>query len=255
MAEMQQAKKFLFKSNFDDAPSNNGSVKPPQMFTEEDLEAARKQGVQEGTAAGRREIEAKTENVTAMTLQKIGKGILDLSAAQSQSHQSNARNAAELAKAITRKVLPEISRHGALAEIEAMVCKCLGDHFDEPRIVIRVHDSLLDSLRTCLDTTAANAGFAGKFVLLAEDSLQITECRVEWADGGAERDEARLWKEIEEATQRFISQLGENAASHATQTQQETPALTKNKDVSNAQENAAQKEIPGSKIPGENHER
>ena len=254
---MQQAKKFLFKSNFDDAPSNNGRVKPTRMFTEEDLATARKQGLEEGMVAGRRESEAETENITAVALQAIGKGILDLSAAQSQTRKSNAQDAAELAKTITQKVLPEISRHGALTEIEAMVCKCLTDHFDEPRIVIRVHDSLLDGLRACLDTTAANAGFAGKFVLLAEDGLQITDCRVEWADGGAERDEAHLWREIEEATQRFISQLGENPSSNAIETtpQPETPALIKNKDVSNAQENAAQKEIPDSKIPGETHER
>ncbi len=254
---MQQAKKFLFKSNFDDAPSNNGRVKAAQIFTEEDLATARKQGFKEGTAAGRQESEATTESITAIALQTIGKSILDLSVAQSQTRKSNARDATELAKSITRKVLPEISRHGALTEIEAMVCKCLTDHFDEPRIVIRVHDSLLDGLRTCLDTTAANAGFAGKFVLLAEDGLQVTDCRVEWADGGAERDEAHLWQEIEEATQRFISQLGEDPSSNAIETtpQPETPTLTKNKDVSDTQENGAQKEIPDSKIPGETHER
>jgi len=249
--EMQQAKKFLFKSNFDDTPSNNGSIRSPQMFTEEDLATARKQGFEEGTVAGRRETEAEAANLTAITLQEIGKGILDLGAAQSQTSESNARDAVELAKAVTRKVLPEISKHGALIEIEAMVCKCLTDHFDEPRIVIRVHDDILDGLRTCLNTTAANAGFAGKFVLLAEERLRTTDCRVEWADGGAERDEAHLWQEIEEATQRFISQLGGDTSSHALeiQPQPEIPTLTKNKNASDAQENTA------SKISGENHER
>ena len=245
---MQQAKKFLFQANFDDMSSNNGSIESSPIFTEEDIATARKQGFEEGMAAGRKTTEAETTNLTAHMLEAIGKDILSLNSDQSKARQSSAREAAELAVAITRKVLPEISRHGALIEIEAMVCKCLTDRFDEPRIVIRVHDSLLDSLRTCLDATAAKAGFAGKFILLAEDGIQPMNCRVEWADGGAERDEAFLWQAIEEATKRFISQLGQDATSPALPpSKPETPALTENRNVSGAQENQAQ-------IPGETHE-
>ena len=46
---------------------------------------------------------------------------------------------------------------------------------------------------------AASTGFPGKLVILGDESLAGSDCRVEWADGGAERDTARTWQEIEAA--------------------------------------------------------
>ncbi|MGB1548282.1 MAG: hypothetical protein ACPHIA_07125 [Alphaproteobacteria bacterium] len=257
---------------------------PEASFTEEDLAAAREEGMAEGKAAGRKEAEAETERLTADALKKISEHMATLGAAQSEASKSNAREASELAMAVARKVMPEISKHGAIIEIEAMVRQCLADRFEEPRVVIRVHDSLLDSLRTRIDSAAANAGFAGKLVLLADDSLQGADCRVEWADGGAERDEERLWKDIEESARRLIGQLEKDSSfrvkprSAPSEVKKETPdeneasttaeatdapATTENQDPEepSAQEAPAEPietedlaEIEASESRGENHE-
>lgn len=208
---MEQAKKFLFEVNFED-PLNDVHEEPLATFTEEELAAARQEGVDEGKAAGRKEAEAETERLAANVLKKISEHIATLDAAQSEASKSNAHDASQLAMTVAQKVIPEISKHGALIEIEAMVHKCLADRFDEPRVVVRVHDSLLDNLRAQIDSVAASAGFAGKLILLADDSLQIADCRVEWADGGADRDEERLWKEIEETVCRLTDQLRKDGA-------------------------------------------
>ncbi len=42
-------------------------------------------------------------------------------------------------------------------------------------------------------------------VLFADESLKPEDCRVEWADGGVERDVGRLWREVEQAVARFAS--------------------------------------------------
>jgi len=252
---MQQAKKFLFESDFDNG-GPDGAGGPVPSFTKDDLAAARQQGVEEGKILGRQDAEAAIENLSANALVAIGKSLATLDAAQSQASKSNARDAAELAMAVTRKVLPEISKRGALTEIEAMVCKCLADRFDEPRVVIRTHDSLLDSLRTRIEAAAANAGFTGKFALLAEEGLKVTDCRVEWADGGAERDEARLWKEIEETAQRFLHQLDQQTPADATApAQTPAPAMPENKDQDVALENETEEKVQADESPGENHER
>ena len=44
---------------------------------------------------------------------------------------------------------------------------------------------------------ALERGFAGKLILIAEDNLGPSDCRVEWADGGAERLYERLFAQIE----------------------------------------------------------
>ncbi|MCE2510829.1 MAG: hypothetical protein J4G10_07650 [Alphaproteobacteria bacterium] len=211
---MQQAKKFLFEANFEN-PLNDLREEPVRAFTEEDLAAAQKKGFDEGKSEGRKEAEAETDRQAVNALEQISKHLASLNAAQSEASKSNAREASELAMTVARKVIPEISKHGALVEIEAMVRQCLADRFEEPRVVIRVHDSLLDNLRTRIDAVAENAGFPGKLILLADEALHDADCRVEWADGGAERDEERIWKDIEESARRLIGQFEKDGSFRA----------------------------------------
>ena len=49
---------------------------------------------------------------------------------------------------------------------------------------------------------SAQSGYEGKIVLIAEEALLPGDARVEWADGGAERDSARLWRQIDEIVAR-----------------------------------------------------
>jgi flagellar assembly protein FliH len=37
--------------------------------------------------------------------------------------------------------------------------------------------------------------------------MNAADCRVEWADGGAERDSEWMWSQIEGVVQRFLSGL------------------------------------------------
>lgn len=259
---MQPTKKFLFEIDFADPAALKRIGQAVPTYTEAEIEEARRKSFEDGKAAGRKEAEADTERLAAKALNVVGDRMAKLEAVQSEASKSNARDAAELAMTVARKVIPEISERGALTEIEAMVRKCLADRFDEPRVVVRVHDSLLDGLRARIDSTAAMAGFAGKLVLLADDSLNLTDCRIEWADGGAEKDEARLWKEIEEAARRFTDQLEKVALPAAekppTATQKAEPVIP----IAGKSKKTEPEAVPGEKPeafrvsqdPGENDE-
>ncbi len=83
-----------------------------------------------------------------------------------------------------------------------MLARFLETMHAEPRVVVRLHDSLLDPLRERLEPVTAAAGYDGRIVLLADPGLAVGDCRVEWADGGIERDSERLWREVEAALAR-----------------------------------------------------
>jgi len=70
---------------------------------------------------------------------------------------------------------------------------------DEPRLVIRVADAMLDPVTTRLTALAEQQGHTAKLVFIADATLAPADCRIEWADGGAERDIARLWGDIDRA--------------------------------------------------------
>uniref|UniRef100_UPI001953195E FliH/SctL family protein n=1 Tax=Escherichia coli TaxID=562 RepID=UPI001953195E len=72
-------------------------------------------------------------------------------------------------------------------------------------LVVRVHDDLLEDARTELTRLAAERGFAGRLVILAEPIIAPGDCRIEWSTGGIvlDRDETAL--RIAEAVQRYLS--------------------------------------------------
>jgi flagellar assembly protein FliH len=69
---------------------------------------------------------------------------------------------------------------------------------------VRVNDALLDILRERLDALASGIGFNGRIIAIADPAVAPGDARIEWADGGAERDSARAWADIDAHIARFI---------------------------------------------------
>ncbi|MDH3791916.1 MAG: FliH/SctL family protein [Rhodospirillales bacterium] len=204
---MARVQKFLFETTFDadcrDAAAAREKMPPPR-FSEEDLAKARSEGFAAGQAAGGEEARRATDHAAAEALAALA-GHFEAAAAQlAEANDNRVRRAIEIAVVVLRKVFPELSRRNALIETEALIGQCLAQLPDEPRVVIRVTDALLDPLNEQIAALAEKAGFEGKIVLLAEESLSASDVRVEWADGGAERDTDCLWAEIEQVLERAL---------------------------------------------------
>ena len=210
-SRMSMSAKFLFDTSFDPEDMDR-SVMPGQKpakpkFGEEDLEKARTEGFAAGKESGRQEVMQSIEQQISTALSAISGQLTGLSQAQVQASERQARSAVEAALTVMRKMFPHLaSRHG-LAEIESLVCDCLERLRTEPRIVIRVADSLLDRVEQRVSQLAACAGFDGKIVFLSQEGLHPGDIQVEWADGGAERDSDRLWHEIDQIIARTIGPM------------------------------------------------
>ena len=109
------------------------------------------------------------------------------------------RSAARVAamRTIVAKLVPGLAAKDPLAEVEAFATKCLHEAIDEPRVVLRVAHEIYEPLRERLDALANAAGYAGRIVLLVDDAIAAGDARVEWADGGAERNLAGQCAEID----------------------------------------------------------
>ena len=190
--------KFLFDVDFDDRGA--GERHEPR-FSEIDLAGAEERGRVAGLAQARTE----AEHLAAQALGVIGRRLGELSAAQKESAATAERTAVEIAAATMRKILPVYAQRHGLDEIEAVVKECLARVPDEPRVVVRVPEALLDPIQSRMADIAASAGFPGGVVLLADQTLGHADCRVEWADGGADRDAARLWTDIEACLVRALT--------------------------------------------------
>ncbi len=204
---MSMSNKFLFDTSFEAEDVGDDAVRPvrkppPPKFDEEDLERARAEGHESGKKIGAQEAMRSIERKISQTMSAVSAQFTGLSQAQVESHERQRREALEVALTVVRKIFPRLAGRHGLAEVESVVCDCLERLRDEPRIVIRVADAVLDQVQARIGELAARAGFEGKVVYLAQDGLKPGDVRVEWADGGAERDSERLWREIEQITAR-----------------------------------------------------
>ena len=204
---MAQSEKFLFETSFDPgSPDAPGGAKkaPPPSFTEIDLVEAEDRARAEGRQSGLEEAKQGAEHLAAQALGVLGHEFGELRRQFDEAMARHERQTLEIAALALRKLFPELTRRHGLEEAEALVAQCLESLRTEPRVVIRTADSLHDALRGRLETLAQASGFEGQLMLLAEEGLGPSDLRVEWADGGAERDTGRLWSEIEVALGRAL---------------------------------------------------
>lgn len=150
------------------------------------------QGLQEGHAKGKLEAEAQTEYRIAVGVERIAAGIDGLMHDRAVTNAMRGDQPVHLALAIVTKLMPELARRNGLAEIEGAVRSLMTELIDEPRLVIRVAPDLAGPLRGRLDAMIQSHGFTTKLAILEEPGMPPGDCRIEWAEGGAERDTAAL---------------------------------------------------------------
>ncbi len=200
---MSAPAKFLFDVDF--APSAERvptiTLGEHEMKLAEVETAAHRRGYAEAqndasVAAGRRIAEA---------LERVA---LSLGQATSALQTVEARlesEAVEVAVAVARKLAPALIGREPFAEIAALASSCFRELVASPHIVVRVNDALYAEAHQKLDDIARAHGLEGRLVVLGEPSVAMSDCRVEWADGGINRNQAATDTAIGEAVARYVS--------------------------------------------------
>lgn len=198
--------KFLFDTDFaaGDEAARLAPRPDARRFSANDMEAAKAAAHDEGVAAGRAAAEQEIARRIADACAVVGTKLDQLIKAGAEQREAQTREAVRTGVEIARRLLPSLGKREAIGEVEALIRECLARLHDEPRLVVRVADELLDPVRQRIDKVTAAAGYTGRVILFADPTLQAGDARVEWADGGAERDSAAIWRDIDSAIQRFV---------------------------------------------------
>jgi flagellar assembly protein FliH len=201
---MSATRKFLFDVSFDKSLAEEAALAAAAKASE--VAAAREAAYAEGRAAALAEAAASREQSVAATLDRVSSTLAELFAAHAETAAALERQALGLVVEMGRRIVPDLARRNGLNEIAALLAQCLREALDEPRIVLRVADNEFEGIRERIAGISEQAGYAGKVVIFADETLASGDCRVEWADGGAERDTARGWHDIEAAVARSLDQ-------------------------------------------------
>ncbi|HLZ67224.1 MAG TPA: FliH/SctL family protein [Aliidongia sp.] len=177
---------------------------PAPTYSQEELDATRHQGWLEGRAAGEADAMERTERLLADTVERLTYELQTLAGAQQAALARIERQATELSVAIVRKLFPAFVARSGTVEIEALVADAISLAQDQPKLALRCAPDMIAALEPVLTQAAARSGFEGRLSVRLDAELGATDCRIEWSDGGLDRESGRLMIEIESAVARGL---------------------------------------------------
>lgn len=231
---MTRLERFLFDTDFEiaDPAADAGAAEaeaaeeeedaeaeqPQPEYFEEDVTRAREEGhtsghaegYAEGLEAGKQDEQAKAEHAAAEALNRVGEQMAQLVGGLGAAEERRDRETLTVAVRLVSKLYPALHRRHGLKEIEAVLSDCLNRLRENPRVVVRVAPARAEVLQGRIEALSAKAGYEGKVLVVSDEDLPDGDVRVEWSEGGAERDQQRVWREVEEALTRAVE--GDRAA-------------------------------------------
>jgi len=210
--------KFLFDVDF-----GAGSERVPTIALAEHeakLADAETAAHRKGYADAQADATAEAERRLAAALERIAVSLGEANGALAAVEARLECEAVEVAVAVARKLTPALIEREPFAEISALASHCFRELIAAPHLAVRVSDTLYAAAREKLGDIAQAHGYAGRLVVLGEPSIAPGDCRIEWADGGVNRDRAAADAAIGEAVDRYIS--ARRNLAEATRATQET---------------------------------
>ena len=200
---MSAPTKFLFDVDFTAGADRRQTV----ALAEHALKLAETEDAayRRGYAQAQADAKVEADRRIAAALERIGDGIAAANAALKAIETRLECEAVEVAVAVAKKLAPALIAREPFAEIAALASDCFRQMVASPHIAVRVNDALYEIARQKLDGIARARGFEGRLVVLAESGIAPGDCRIEWADGGIDRDGVRADAAIGEAVAGYLS--------------------------------------------------
>jgi len=199
-------RKFLFDTDFAGA-ADGKPAKSEIALAEHALKiaAAEAAGHGRGYAEAQSDAQIETGRRIADALEHIAAALVMANDALAKIETRLECEAVEVAVAVARKLAPALIAREPFAEISSLASECFRQLVATPHIVVRVNDALYAAAKEKLDDIVRARSFEGRLVVLAEPDIALGDCRLEWADGGINRDSAAAEAAIDEAVANYIS--------------------------------------------------
>jgi flagellar assembly protein FliH len=199
--------KFLFDVDFSAPEKREKPVTPAEIAAK--IAEAEARAYRAGYDAAQHEAKVESDRRAALALEEIAIAIKGIASRFASIETRMETEAVDVAVAVARKLCVELVAREPLGEIMALVSDCFSHLVSTPHLVVRINDGLYDAARAQIERLAAQAGFEGRLVILAEPTIATGDCRIEWADGGVVLDRAVIETKISELVGRYMASRSE----------------------------------------------
>ena len=198
---MKTAAKFLFDEDF------ASGEKPTITVAEAERRRADAESVsyRNGFAAGQAQAQNEAGERVAAALALIADGLSRIERAMSGIEARLETEAVDVAVAVGEKLAAALIEREPVAEIAALAATCFRQLVATPHVAVRIGPDIYDEAKHKLEELARLNGFEGRLTVLADTNLLAGDCRIEWAEGGVDRDRAAASAAIEDVVSRYVT--------------------------------------------------
>jgi flagellar assembly protein FliH len=192
---------FTFERAFDrEAQGERPRSTQRKTLTLEEIETLKRDAFAAGQRAGETGQAKRQADELHLMAQKIG-----VLAAQLDASVNPARADAVVLGYMTALKLARIALGKyPTEEIKALIARCIDEQKTEPHLVLRVNDRLHDEIRDMAKSLAETRAFGGRIHVIGEPQIPVGDCRIEWADGGLERNLSAALVQIEAVIRNYV---------------------------------------------------
>lgn len=169
------------------------------------VENARAEGRQQGFDEGVHSGTVQAAQRLAQAAEQLANHVATMNAALDDHRHQTLTDAIALASTIGRKLAGHLLAAYPTGEIEALIAECLASLDGVPHLVIRCHPDLAEQVRDIAQARIATSGFTGRLVVMGDPERSPGDARLEWVDGGLERDMSALSSEIDRRIATFLA--------------------------------------------------
>lgn len=198
---MKAAAKFLFDEDFATGEKPTITV----VEAERRRKDAESVAYRNGFAAGQAQAQNEVSERIAAALSVIADGLPRIERAMSEIEARLETEAVDVAVAVGEKLAAALIEREPVAEIAALAVTCFRQLVATPHMAVRIGPDIFDEAKHRLEEIARLNGFEGRLTVLADSNLLAGDCRIEWAEGGIDRDRAAASAAIEDVVRRYVT--------------------------------------------------
>jgi flagellar assembly protein FliH len=198
---MKPSAKYMFDEDF------ATGTKPTMTVVEAERRRAdaEAQAHRKGFAAGLAQAQGEADQRVATALGLIADSLSKLDRALNGIEARLETEAVQVAVAVAGKLAPELIAREPFTEISALATECFRHLVTTPHVVVRVGGDIYETVKEKLEETARVRGFEGRLVVMSDTEIAQGDCRIEWADGGVNRDRAATLSAIDDVVGRYVA--------------------------------------------------
>ncbi|MFK7840547.1 MAG: hypothetical protein AB8B83_09505 [Bdellovibrionales bacterium] len=157
---------------------------PPPVFSESELEAAKKQAFQDGHAAGQKEAEESRAQDLANIMKRLTLDLQTLLVSEKAREDVYEREAVALSRTVFEKGFPHFQDAHGFDELSQKMANVLQTMREQSHIDIRVSSDYAKDVSELIEQLKSNDSSL-RCDVQEDDTLNLGAFKIEWQDGGA----------------------------------------------------------------------